>query len=80
MADAADLKSAKGFLLYGFDSRLRHQIQKMWRKRDSVCKVHLPLCKPTLGAKTRILKFFKIPPCALNTIYDILRTRLPLCG
>ena len=24
MADAADLKSAEGFLLYGFESRLRH--------------------------------------------------------
>lgn len=24
MADAADLKSADGFLLYGFESRLRH--------------------------------------------------------
>ena len=29
MADAADLKSAEGFLLYGFESRLRHH----WRSR-----------------------------------------------
>ena len=27
MADAADLKSAEGFLLYGFESRLRHHLQ-----------------------------------------------------
>ena len=26
MADAADLKSAEGFLLYGFESRLRHHL------------------------------------------------------
>ena len=28
MADAADLKSAEGFPLYGFESRLRHH----WKK------------------------------------------------
>ena len=30
MADAADLKSAEGFLLYGFESRLRHHLQIRW--------------------------------------------------
>ena len=29
MADAADLKSAEGFLLYGFESRLRHHHHSM---------------------------------------------------
>ena len=31
MADAADLKSAEGFLLYGFDSRLRHHFGSGFR-------------------------------------------------
>ncbi len=31
MADAADLKSADGFLLYGFESRLRHHLFQRWR-------------------------------------------------
>ena len=31
MADAADLKSAEGFLLYGFESRLRHHLFRMKR-------------------------------------------------
>ena len=45
MADAADLKSADGFLLYGFESRLRHTGEK---ERTMTMKKEVKLMKKTM--------------------------------
>ena len=37
MADAADLKSAEGFLLYGFESRLRHHSFRILHMLNAKC-------------------------------------------
>ena len=46
MADAADLKSAEGFLLYGFESRLRHHLFP----KDATRYVYLKLPTVIFGA------------------------------